>query len=273
MNNKKTSTIILYTVLTLLLILTLYPFIIMIMGSFKHQTQLIKEPWFFSFPLHFSNYGKAFSQIASSIINSLIITTGVIAGTITVSSLASYAFMRFDFFGKKFLYIGIIALLMIPGFVILIPQFVQVKSMGLYNTLLAQILPPIAIGSSMATHLTTTFFKAIPKSLIEAAEIEGAGELTIFAKMIIPLSRSILATVAIITGLNAWNNYIWPLVITSGDKVRPVVVSLTLMTSSMKEGQGVFLAGYVIASIPIILLFIVANKSFVSGLTQGAVKS
>lgn len=266
---KYAKNILLYTAL----FLTLYPFLLMFMSSFKNQKDIIDNPWFFTLPLRWQNYSKAFGQILGPVFNSLIVTAGVIAITIIVSSLAAYSFMRYDFPLKNTLYFGIIALLMIPGFVMLIPQFIQVKSMGMYNSYLGLIFPPAAYSASMATHLTRTFFEGIPKSLIEAAEIEGANDLRIFSQIVMPLSKTILATVSIITGLAAWNNYIWPLVITSGTKVRQITIALTLLTGNINEGEGLQLAGYVIATVPLILLFIFANKYFVAGLTQGAVKS
>lgn len=260
-------------ILYILLFLTLYPFILMFVSSFKHQKEIIDNPWFFTFPLYWSNYTKSLEQIAFPMVNSIIVTAGVILLTLAVSSLASYAFMRYSFPFKNFLYFSIIALLMIPGFVLLIPQFIQVKNMGLFNTYLALILTPAAYSASLGTHLIKTFFDGIPKSLIEAAEIEGAGDMCIFLKIVIPLSKNIISTVAIITGLAAWNNYIWPLVISSGAKVRQITIALTLLTGNINEGEGLQLAGYVIATVPLIILFMVANKSFVSGLTQGAIKS
>jgi ABC-type glycerol-3-phosphate transport system permease component len=187
--------------------------------------------------------------------------------------LASYSFVRFEFNFKNLLYFGIIALLMIPGFVLLIPQYVQIVSMGIPNTYRALILPPAAYSVAMGTLLIRSFMGSIPRSLFEAAEMEGAGELFILTTVAAPLSGSILATVAIITGLAAWNNYIWPLVVSGGEFTIQITVALTLLKGSIREGQGLLLAGYVIASVPIIVLFCFSSRAFIAGLTQGAVKN
>lgn len=204
--------------IALFLFLTLYPLALMFMGSFKNQIEIIKNPWFFSLPLRFGNYTNAFSQIIHPIFNSVVVTISVIALTLVVSSLAAYAFARFEFPGKSILYLGILAMLMIPGFVLLIPQFITITQMGMFNTFAGLIFPPAAFSAAIATNLMRASFHGIPASLYEAAEIEGAGDLKIFLTIAVSLSKAIFATVAIITGLAAWNNFIWPLVSTSGEK-------------------------------------------------------
>lgn len=258
--------------LAMLLVLTLFPFYLMLVNSLKWQNDITKSPWFFSGELHLTNYTKAFAGIARPLLNSGIVTVCVIGLTILASVLAAYAFARFDFFGKNLLYFGVIALLMIPGFVMLVPQYIQIVDLGLANTYPALILPPTAYSVAMGTFLTRSSMEAIPQSLFEAAEIEGAGEIAILTKIALPLSASILATVAIITGLAAWNNYIWPLVVSTGDATMQISVALTKLKGSIREGQGLLLAGYTIASIPIITLFCFASRSFIAGLTQGSVK-
>src|SRR5690606_32517550 len=124
--------------------------------------------------------------------------------------------------------------------------------------------PPMAFGAAMATFLMKTFFEGIPHSLLEAADMEGAGEMQIFLKIVLPLSLPILSTVAIINFLNGWNNYIWPLVATNGDSVKPVILALSTITGGMNQGVGVKLAGYLISSLPLLLLFLVATKPFIS---------
>lgn len=259
--------------LALLLVLTLFPFYLMLVNSFKWQNDIIQNPWFFSGGFHPENYAKAFSKIARPMFNSLFVTVVVITLTIAVSVMAAYAFARFPHFpGKNLLYLGIIALLMVPGFVLLIPQYIQIVELKLPNTYAALILPPAAYSVAMGTFLTRSVMESIPRSLYEAADIEGAGEFTILVRIVLPLSGSVLATVAIITGLAAWNNYIWPLVVSSGDSTMQIAVALTKLKGSIREGQGLLLAGYTIASLPLITLFCFASRSFIAGLTQGSVK-
>ncbi len=259
--------------LGILLLLTLLPFYLLLVNAFKSQTEIIVNPFRFASAWQFGNFAKALPQVLRSMANSLLVTVAVILITLVVSVLASYAFVRYERFpGKELLYYGIIALLMIPGFVMLIPQFVQITNLGLYNTFWGLVLPPAAYQVAMGTFLTRSSMEAISKSLFEAAEIEGANDMDILVRVALPLSKPILSTVTIMTGLNAWNNYIWPLVSTTGEKTQQIAVALTKIIVSVSDGQGVEFAAYIIASMPLILLFCFASKYFVEGLTSGAVK-
>lgn len=256
-----------------LLLLTLLPFFLLGINAFKGQSEIIKTPFALASDWQFSNFSKALPQVIRPMLNSLLVTAAVILITLIVSVLASYAFTRYENFkGKNILFYGIIALLMIPGFVMLIPQFVQITDLGLYNSYWALILPPAAYQVAMGTYLIRTSMDAISKSLFEAAEIEGASDMEILVRVVVPLSKPILSTVTIMTGLNAWNNYIWPLVASSGEKTQQIAVALTKLIVSVSDGNGVLFAGYIIASLPLIVLFCFASKYFVAGLTQGAVK-
>lgn len=256
----------------LLLFITFYPFFMLFCGSFKDKMQLVNNPWFFTSPMHFHNYEVAAGQILRPIFNSFIVTGGGIVLTLVFSGMAAYAIAMSDMPGRDTIYFYIISLLMVPGFVILIPQFLVARDMNLHNTYLGQILPPTANNVAMGVMLMTTFFKTIPGSVVESAKVEGCGILQMFVKVIIPLSKPIIATVSITTGLNLWNNYMWPLMITTGKEVTPVIVAITRLTASISEGNGPLFAAYVIAALPILILFSVASKQFITGITAGAVK-
>lgn len=260
------------TALLLLLALTLFPFYMLLITSLKYQDQIVHRFWLPAFPLHFDNYAGAFRQTWPFIWNSILITAGIIGCVLVNSALAGYAFARFRFFGKGALYMAILMLMMVPGFLLLIPQFLLFKHLGLLNTHWAQIFGPMAGASAMATMLMRTFFEGISGSLLEAAEMEGAGELRIFWRIVLPLSGPVLSTVAIINALTGWNNYIWPLVVTSGNKAKPIILALSNIKGPMDQVQGLQFAGYVIAALPILILFVLATRSFVSGMTAGAVK-
>lgn len=258
--------------LALLLLLTLLPFYLLFINSFKLQSEIVRNPWILPIDWNVTNYIKAFAQISRPMMNSLFVTVSVVFITVVVSTLAAYAFVRFQFKGSAILYYGIIAMLMIPGFVMLIPQFIQISSLGMFNTFAGLILPPAAYSVAMGTFLMRTSMEAISKSMFEAAEIEGASDGVILTKIVIPLSKPIISTVTIMTGLSAWNNYLWPLVSTTGKRTQQVTVALTKMIKTIAEGNGLLFSGYVIASLPLIILFCFASKSFVAGLTQGSVK-
>ncbi len=256
----------------ILLALTFLPFYLMLVSTLKYQMQIYENPWYLTMPLHFDNYVHAFERVIGPISNSLIVTGMGIAFTLVTATLAAYSFARFSFPLKNLLYVSIIVLLMIPGFVLLVPQFIQIKNMGLYNTFLGQAIPPAANYTALGVLLMRAFFEGIPKTLLEAAEVEGAGELRILTGIVLPLSLPVVAITSIMTGLAIWNNFIWSLVITRGDTVVPVILAIVNLVGDVNQGDGLRLAGYVIASLPLLILFLLATKPFISGMTAGAVK-
>ncbi len=258
--------------LLLIILMTLLPFYLLVTNSFKLETDIIKDPFGFPAEPKGINYVKAWPQIVRPMLHSVIVAAATIVITCAVSILAAYSFARFRFPGREILYFGVIALLMIPGFVLLIPQFVQVVNLGLYDTYAALILVPAAYQVAMGTFLLRTTIEGISKSLFEAATMEGANNLQILRYVVLPMCRPTIATVTIMTGLSSWNNYIWPLVVSGSEKTSQIAVALTGIVRDAIYGKGIQFAGYVCASLPIILLFIFANKSFVAGLSQGAVK-
>lgn len=256
----------------ILLLITMYPFFLLICGSFKDKMQLTTNPWFFDNPLHFENYKIAIDGLIKPLFNSVFISLSGILVVFLVAGLAAFAIVFLDMPGKNIIYFYIVSLMMIPFFAILIPQFILVRDMGMYDTYLGQILPMAAGEVALATMLMTTFFRSISNSLIEAARVEGCNNIKLFLKIVLPMSKAIVTTVAIMSGLHLWNNFLWPLVITSGNKVSPVILAITKITVTFEQGDGVAYAGYVIAALPILILFSLASQQFVAGMMAGAVK-
>jgi len=269
---RKTSSVLSRLLLLFLVVLTLTPFYLLLVNSFKSASGIVNTP--FSIPLDpmVINYVKALPQIVRPMMNSLLVTLAIIVLTCIVSLLAAYSFARFRFPLKEPLYFAVIALLMIPGFVLLIPQFIQVVDLGLYDSYWALILVPAAYQVAFGTFLIRSSIEAIPRSLFEAASIEGANDIQILRYLVLPMSKPILATVTILTGLSSWNNYIWPLVASSSNATKQISVALTELIRDTVSGNGILFAGYVCASLPIVLLFSFASKYFIEGLSQGAVK-
>lgn len=269
---KKSGMIIGRIGLLLILFLTLFPFYLLVVNSVKWNKEVILSPWGLASEWHFENYIKSFEQVLRPMLNTMFVTVCVVILVLAVSILAAYSFVRFEFKGSGICYLLIMAMLMIPGFVLLIPQFIQINRLGMFNTFAGLIFPPAAALSATGTFLLKSSMEGISKSLFEAADMEGARELHILRHIVLPLSKPTIATVVIVTGLATWNNYLWPLVSTTGEKTMQITVALTKLVRSATEGDGVLFSGYVIASVPLIILFSIASKSFVLGLTQGAVK-
>ena len=274
MKAKQTiSKIIIHILLLLTAAVTLYPLFVMIVSSLKTNLQFFENIFCFVFPLHWEHYSIAWPQIYPYMLNSFIVTGGTIVITMVASSLAGFAFARYKFFGKNILFYLMMMMMMVPYFLILIPQFIMCRDLGMLNTYIVQILPSSGAFSILSTFLIRTHMEGLSESLFEAASLEGAGDFRIFSSIAIPLSKPILATVFITTLISSWNNYIWPLVAANTDEVSPIVVAITTLTADITQRQGVQFSGYILASLPLVLVFIFATKPFVEGLTAGSIKA
>jgi len=161
---------------------------------------------------------------------------------------------------------------MVPGVLTLVPSFVVVRNLHLLDTRWAMILPWIAGGQVFAIFILRTFYAAMPKDLFEAARIDGAGELAIYSRIGIPLSKSILGVVAIFNILGTWNDFLWPLVPLNTEKIYPLVLGLYRFQSAYYTVWGPLMAGYVLGTIPLVILFAFTSSLFVQGLTAGSIK-
>lgn len=269
---KNYAQIFINIILSFLGLLTFYPVFLMLVSSFKYDIQILDNFWFFSLPMQFDNYSKAFMQVYPFIINSLIVTAGVTALSLLISTMAGYSFSRFDFPGRDFLFYMILILMMVPGFMTLVPQFVISRNLHILDSYAVQILPLSGYVSILSLFLIKTYIEGLPNSLFDMARIEGAGDYRILWYIVIPLCMPVLSVVAIINSVAAWNNYIWPLVSANKASVRPLIIGITNITGKTHELLGIKFAAYVIASFPLLFMFIFTNKAFVAGVTGGAVK-
>jgi ABC-type glycerol-3-phosphate transport system permease component len=256
-------------------ILTFYPFIFMMMTSFKNSPQFMHSFWGFAWPVHPENYKDAFTILWPYLINSFI-TSGIsVVVVLTIASVAAFMFARFDFPGREILFLAILALLMVPGILTLVPSFLLIKSLKMIGTRQALILPYIAGGQVFAIFILRSFIAGLPEELFEAARIDGATTLRIFTSVVLPLSRPILVTIGVMNVLSTWNDYIWPLVTLPTNKLWTISLGIVSFSSHYQglESWGPMFAGYVIASIPLIVLFVFTMRYFIAGLTSGAIKA
>jgi multiple sugar transport system permease protein/raffinose/stachyose/melibiose transport system permease protein len=260
--------------LIILGILTFYPFVFTIITSFKDNFQFIHNFWGITWPLHLSNYTDAWSRISRYILNSAIVTTSSAFGVLAIASISAFVFARFNFPGREFLFLCILSLLMIPGILTLVPAFLLVKRLGLLNTYWVLILPYISGGQVFAIFILRSFIASLPEELFEAARVDGATTFQSFFSIAVPLSKPILVTVAIMNVLSTWNDYVWPLVTIPDGRMWTITVGIVSFSSQYGglEMWGPMFAGYVIASIPLIVLFFFTMRYFIAGLTSGALK-
>lgn len=259
-------------VLTALGLLTFLPFIFAIIISFKDIFQFTHHPFLPTLPLTFENYSIAYKLVINYIFNSIMVSGVSVVFVIIIGLLSGYVFARYDFPGKNLLFFFFLSLLMIPTVLSLVTRFILIMNLGLRNSYLGLILPYISGGQIVVIFVSRTFFESIPNSLFESAKLEGAGDMTLLYKIAIPLSGAIIWTLVIMNIISTWNNIIWPLVIINRVELMPISIGLLHFKGQTQSNTGAMMAGYLIASIPLLIVFAIASKQFVRGLTSGAIK-
>lgn len=253
-------------------LLTMLPFLLLLILSLKDLSQFNLERWKLSFPFHLENYQAAWQTIQRYIWNSFVISGVTVAGVLALSCLAAYPLARMTFFLKEKIYFLIIALLMIPFILTLVPLFGLVVKLHLLDSWLGLWGPYIAGGQIFCIFVLRSFFSSLPEEMFEAARVDGASEFRILFTIVLPLSKAIIATLGVLNILNTWNDYIWPLMVVSNEKLMPLTLGLMAFQQLFTTNWGPLFAGYVIASIPLVVLFSFASKQFVEGLSSGSIK-
>ena len=194
-----------------------------------------------------------------------------VIGNLLFCSMAGYALAKIDFAGKKLLFSLVLLMLVVPGIATFVPLFVQVSNLGMANSYLGLILPYVV--TPLGVFLMRQFIGEIPDSLLEAARIDGAGEVRIFFRLILPLSGPALATLAILTFLAQWNNFLWPLVIAQTDDMYTLPVALALFAVGANgTNYGLLLAGSVVVVLPMIVVFLFLQRYFIQGIASTGIK-
>jgi len=263
-----------HLILFILVVMTLYPLFLMFFTSFKNNEQFMQNFWSPTLPAHPTNYIDAWNAVSPYVFNTVLVAVISVGFGLLFASLSAYAFARLNFRFKNFLFIALLALLMIPGLLTLIPQFVEIKAMGLFDTYSAMVLPYISGMQAFAIYVIRSFFESQPKELFEAARIDGATEIRAYGSVAIPLAMPILGTLAIMNLLNVWNDYLWPMISVSSPARWTISVGLLNFKGqySTQMFYGPLFAGYVLASLPLIILFIFCMNYFIEGMTSGAIK-
>ena len=259
--------------LVFILALTFFPFIFLVVTSLKDMYQFYHSFWLPTWPPAWDNYVHAFMDLKGYIFNSIIVTAASVLGIIACSTITGFLFARYSFPGREIIYYLMLAMLMVPGVLMLIPQFVWVQQLGMLNTYSVMILPYIAGTQVMGMFLLRSFFAQIDQSLFESAQIDGAGVFRQIWYIALPLSKPILGVVAIMSSLGVWNSFLWPLVTVSDENVMVLTVGMLRYNGRIAFQYGLMFAGYVISAIPLGVLFILFTRAFMKGITSGALKA
>lgn len=260
--------------LVLIMLITMFPFYIMIVGTFKPAISLVTFPIdlnpFENLTLKNLNKVLQKSDVFLWLKNSFIISLSVAILTCFVAVTAGYAFARIDFKGKKVFFMLVMATLMMPKQVLLIPNYLVANSLGLVDKMIGVILTSIAPAAGV--FLCRQFIVSMPKELFEAAEIDGCGELKKFIRVALPLSMPAIGTTAIFAFFGTFNDYLWQLVMISKKTLKTLPIGVTLFAQTQQGNKAVQLAVAFVATIPLVVLFLLLQKFFIKGSTEGAVK-
>lgn len=252
---------------------TFLPFGVMILTSLKSNPQFYRDFWGLASPIVWANYVDAWQTVRPYLLNSILVSGTSVAGVLVLSSITAYVFARFTFPGRNALFLALIAVLMVPSVLTLVPAFMVVRQLGLLNSHLALILPYVSGGQVFAIFLLRSCFEAIPRDLFDAATVDGSSELHIFWHVVLPLSRPMLSVVAIMNLLWTWNEFMWPFVTLNDARKFVLPVGLLAYNTSLYGCQyPALFAGYIIASLPLLMLFALTTKAFIRGMTSGALK-
>lgn len=258
--------------LIVVVFLTFLPFYFMIITSVKDSSQMRHHFMTPTLPMHWDNYVVAFWQLTRYFWNTVLVTLITVPGVVLVASMAAFVFARYSFPGRTVLFYLVISLLMIPFILTLVPAFVWVKQLGLLNTYWVLILPYIAGGSVFAIYLFRSFFATLPNEIFDSATVDGANIFQAYWRIGLPLTAPMISVVAIVNTLHVWNDYIWPLVTLQENDMRTLTIGLRYFQGQFHTNYGPLFAGYILASLPLLILFLLAMRPFVSGLTSGAIK-
>lgn len=274
MLTKRKGHLWLYAVLTVALVGVVAPFVWMVLGSFKSEGELRQvPPTWLPESASWDNYRQLFSRLdfTTYFTNSIIVAVAVVAGNLLFSSMLGYALALLEFPGKRALFTVVMATLMIPGVVTFVPLFVLVANAGLINSLPGLILPFLV--TPFGVFLMRQFFLGLPRDLLDAGRVDGAGELRIFAQIFLPLAGPALATLGILTFLGSWNNFLWPLVVAQTEDHYTLPVALALYSVGQNSTQyGLLLAGSTVVLAPVLVVFLIFQRRFIEGIATTGIK-
>lgn len=262
-----------YLIVGLGAMLMVVPLLWALAASFKSYSDLFTNPYgFLPQQWLWGNYRAVFQAVPFHWFfgNTLKITLACTAGTLLTSAVAAYAFARLRFPGRDFLFMGYLATLMIPRQITLVPTFLIMKWLGLLDNHLSLILP--GLFSAYGTFLLRQFFLTIPFELEEAATIDGCGYLRRFGRIIIPLAKPALATLGIFTLMAQWNDYLYPMIFLNSEANRTLVLGLAIFRGDVDVQWNLLMAAVVLASAPIVIAFLAAQRFFVEGIATVGLK-
>ncbi|MCL4489310.1 MAG: carbohydrate ABC transporter permease [Chloroflexi bacterium] len=250
-----------------------FPFVWMVLTSLKGYAEASAAETFFPSRWLFSNYVTAWNQVGTFpryFANTLFIALATVLGVLVTSTLAAYAFARMEFPGRDTLFLILLATMMVPFEVTLVPNFIMIRNLQWVDHYQAMIIPWAA--SAFSIFLLRQFFMAIPQELYDAAVIDGCGPLRFLATIVLPLSRPALVTSGLLTFLGSWNSLMWPILVTNRPEIRPIQVAMYSFIGDAGTQIQLLLAAVTISVIPVIVVYLVLQRWFIEGIATVGIR-
>jgi len=271
---RKLGQLIIYLLLAGVTVFTLGPFLWMLSGAFMSQAEITSGD-FHLFPCEptLRNFQFLFERVpfATYVVNTVFVASVSAVLACLVSAMGGYALAKYEFRGKRLVTAVVLGTMLLPPVVLLAPLFKLVDALGLIDRFWGVILPGLASGFGVL--IMRQYLLSVPSAVIDAGRLDGAGELRIFWSLVLPLVRPILSALMIFTFLGSWNAYLWPMIVIRDQRSQLLTTAVTNVVASIHQQEyGVVLAGTLISIAPIVALFLLLQREFISGLTLGAVK-
>lgn len=253
-------------------IVILMPFAWMITTSLKSQGKVHLPPYLWPNQFEVSNYSKALESgdFARYYFNSTIVTGAIVAAQVVLSSMAGYAFARLRFPGRGLLFAVVMATMMVPIYVTIVPRFLVIRDLGWLNSYPGLIVPQLV--TPFGIFLMRQYYLSMSKSYEEAALIDGAGRVRVWWSIVVPMSAPVMAVVGIFGFLFAWNDFLWPLVVITDDRMRTVQLGLAMFSGRYGTQWTLLAAGSLVATLPALVAFLIAQRWLIRGITLGDLK-
>lgn len=273
MDKKNLGTGLKYLVLVLFAIVTLFPFYWMIASSLKSSFEVIQTPpTLFPSKIMWHNYNVALKMapFARYFFNTIIVTILSIISTVIIAILTAFAFSHLEFPGRDVIFSIFLASMMIPGEVLIVTNFKTISSLGWIDTYQALFVPYMA--NVLYIYMLREFFFKIPKQLYYAAKVDGASDWKFLWRIIVPMAKPSIITICILVGINSWNAFLWPLLVTNSERMRLLANGLTAFQSDAGNQYELLMAASTIITMPIVVVYIFLHKKIMSGISIGGIK-
>ncbi len=273
MKQLKLKSLLLHVVVAIAACMTIAPFVWMVSASLTPAGESsVFPPRLLPSETTFEHYHHLFVRlnVGRYFLNSLILAVSVTMISLLVNSMAGFAFAKFAFRGKRHIFAVLVASMIVPGQVTMLPVFLLLNKMGVLNSYLGVILP--AMASVFGIFLVRQYLVSVPDSMIEAARIDGAGDFLIYRTIILPLALPVLLTLGLFTFMGTWNDFLWPLIVMTREEMHTLPVALAGLLGEHAQDAELMMAGSVVTIVPVLIVFLALQKYYLQGITVGALK-